>query len=98
MKLLVEQSGSLLLLFLLGPVLLSNPALGQVSESTLRAVYPQASNGAFVVKPGVEIKAVYGPHRHACVLYISGPVSQTELMTIFETSVPPKSRGLKKID
>ena len=78
--------------------LLASAGLGQTTESTLKTLYSQASHGAFVVKPGVEIKAVYGPHRQACVLNISGPVSETELMTIFETSVPPKSRGLKKID
>ena len=71
--------------------LLSSAALGQTTESTLKALYSQASDGAFIVKPGVKIKAVYGSDRQACVLNISGPVSETELMTIFETSVPPRA-------
>jgi len=81
---------------LFGVALVSFTAFGQTTESSLRAVYPQAPDGTFVVKPGVKIKATYGADRQVCVFTITGPISEAELMKTFETAVPAKSRGLKR--
>jgi len=75
-------------------LLLVLTAFGQSAKGSLKNIYPQEPNGAFILKPGVTMSAVYGSHDQACVFTISGPISRQELMNTFETVVP-KSRGGK---
>jgi hypothetical protein len=76
--------------------ILSSMGFGQTTESSLKALYGEPVHDTFTVDPKVRIKAVYGSDHQACVLTISGPTSEQELMKIFETAVSAKARGLKK--
>lgn len=80
---------------LLGQML---PAFGQTTEASLRALYGEPVNSTFIVKPNVKLHAVYGSGHQACVLTISGPLSQEELMKTFDAVVPAKTRGVKGWD
>lgn len=84
----------------LGLLLLAVPLFAQVSEAELTKLYPSghSSLSTFTVKPGVQIKAIYGLHQEACVLTITGAVSEQELFRVFDAVAPPKSRGVKKLD
>jgi hypothetical protein len=79
---------------------LAVPLSAQFSKARLMRLFASdhASPSTFTVKPGVEIKAIYGPHEQACVLTVTGPVSEQELLKVFDTVAPPKSRGVKKSD
>ncbi|MBV8896953.1 MAG: hypothetical protein JO051_10615 [Acidobacteriaceae bacterium] len=57
-----------------------------------------SSRSTFTVKPGVQIMATYGPQQEACVLTVTGAVSEQELLKVFDSVAPPKSRGVKKSD
>lgn len=78
-------------------LLLAFTVFGQTTDKSLRHKYSQAADGSFIVKPGVTIKAVYGDNHQACVLTIAGPISEKELVKIFEKAVP-ESRGSKTQD
>lgn len=80
-------------------LLCSFTARGQTTAAAiLRKTYARAHDGTFVVKPGVKIKVIDGSNVEACVLIISGPISEQELIKTFETAVPAKIRGSKKQD
>jgi len=42
------------------------------------------------------MKAVYGADHQACVLVISGSITEKEIMETFDRAVPAQSRGAKK--
>ena len=81
-------------------LMLAMTAFAQVTESRLRKLYPvnESAQATFFVRPGVQIKALLGSHKEACVLIITGAVSEKEVFRIFAAVAPPKSRGVKKID
>jgi hypothetical protein len=79
-------------------LLLSSAVCGQNTATILKNRYSRASDGAFVIKPGVKIKVIDGVNVQGCVLIILGPISQQELMKTFDTIVPPRIRGSKKQD
>ena len=70
------------------------PAFGQVSEASLEARYGKPVAGSYVVRPGVTIKTYEGPKGEVCVLTISGPKTEKDLMAIVDQAVPSASRGL----
>jgi len=67
---------------------------GQVSEGSLRALYGKPVAGSYVVRPGVTITAIEGPKGEVCVLTISGPKTEEDLIAVIDKAVPPASRGL----
>jgi len=85
--------GRVLLTFV-GLLLSFLPLLGQTTESSLKRLYPRERKNTFIVRPGIRMKAIYGSRRKVCVLTISGPILEPDLMRVFETAVPKKSRGL----
>jgi len=82
----------------LATLALSFSASAQTTESSLRALYGEPVEGAFLVKPGVTLRAVYGPNGQACALSIAGPISDGALMRVFETAVPASARGPKTLE
>jgi hypothetical protein len=74
--------------------ILGMPAFGQVSETSLRTLYGKPVNGSYIVRPGITIAVTDGPKGEACVLTISGPITEPELTTIIDQAVPAASRGL----
>ncbi|MGA2591744.1 MAG: hypothetical protein ABSH32_17665 [Bryobacteraceae bacterium] len=68
-----------------------------LAQSSLKALYGEPVEAAFLVQTGVRLKAVYGSDRRACVLTTSGPISERELMRVFETAVPKSVRGIQKL-
>lgn len=69
-------------------------ALGQVSQTSLRARYGEPVAGKYVVRPGVTIKTYDGPGGEVCVLTVSGPKTEVYMMGILDEVVPTASRGL----
>jgi hypothetical protein len=72
-------------------------ASAQTTESGLKALYGEPVQDTFLVRPDVQLHAVYGPDHKVCVLTISGPISERELMRVFDTIVPVKTRGLTRL-
>ena len=70
----------------------------QTNKSSLKALYGKPKKGSFVVTAGVKLVAVYDSDDEACVLTISGPISEQDLMKLFDKTVPPKARGVKQQD
>ena len=73
---------------------LGAPGFGQVSEASLQALYGKPIDGSYVVHPGVTITVFDGPKGEVCVLTVSGPKTEEELIAIIDKAVPPASRGL----
>jgi hypothetical protein len=85
------KRGSCTFIFLL---ILGMPALGQVSETSLRSLYGKPVNGSYIVRPGATIATADGSKGEACVLTIWGPTTEKELIAIVDQAVPAVSRGL----
>lgn len=73
---------------------LGMPALGQISETSLRSLYGKPVNGSYTVRPGVTIATSDGSKGQVCVLTIWGPATEPELNTIIDQAVPAASRGM----
>jgi hypothetical protein len=74
------------------------PLAAQVNESELRRSYPIAADGNLVLDSGVELKAVFDRQGRACLLTLRGEVSENQVLRLFDTLAPAKSRGVKKQD
>ena len=73
-------------------------ATGQTTESQLKDLYGEPVDGVFSIKPDVKLKAFFNAARQACVLTISGPRTEKELMQVFDMVVPQQMRGAQKSD
>ena len=75
-------------------IALGTPIFGQVNEATLRTLYGNPVNGSYTVRPGVTMATANGPKGEVCVLTITGPTTERQLMAIIDIAVPSSSRGL----
>lgn len=73
---------------------LATPVCGQVSEASLQALYGPPIKGTYTVRPGVEIATSNGPKSEVCVLTVTGPRTEKQLMAVIDVAVPASSRGL----
>src|SRR5450432_3666815 len=73
---------------------LGTPIFGQVSQASLRTLYGNPVKGSYAVGPGATMATSSGPKGEVCVLTISGPITERELMAIIDVAVPTSSRGL----
>jgi len=69
------------------------PTFGQVSEKKLRNQYGKPSNGSYTLRTRVSMSTSDGPRGKACVLTISGQLTETELIAIFDDLVATGARG-----
>ena len=72
----------------------------QVTEAKLKSLYSSSSgsDAIFTIKSGIQMKAVYGANKQACLLIVPGTISEQEVFSVFDTVVPPKLRGPSKLD
>jgi hypothetical protein len=73
---------------------LGTPTFGQVSEASLRTLYGNPVKGSYTDGPGATMATSNGPKGEVCVLTISGPITEQQLMAMIDVAVPASSRGL----
>ncbi len=94
----MKISTYLILLFSLNSI-----AFGQVTASSLHSMYGVvsqkkgfAAKELLIVRPGLAITVVYGPHEQACRIEIpAGKATRKQVDEIIKESVPSAARGRK---
>lgn len=76
--------------------LVSASVSAQVTEHEMKRLFPTAPDGAFILEPGMTVKAVFDSHDKACTLTLRGAMSEDEVLHYFNVLVPRNIRGPKK--